>query len=389
MTEPTADPDQSAAAGSRRNKAVLLILLLLVVIAGVYGIYWYTVQRFNASTDDAYVESNPVTLTPQTAGTVVSVRVNNTDYVQQGELLARLDDTDAGIAYAEAQANLAKSVRDVQQLFDAVQLAKANVNAAQSTLDQAERDYARNKRMQQGSAVSEQLVQHAYTEVLTGKAALDQAQSALAQRQDAVVGTTVSDHPSVKLAEARLRAAYIDLQRTRILAPVSGYVANRNVQLGTHVAPGTPLLSIVPLDDVWVDANFKETDLARVCIGQSVSLRADIYGGSTQYQGTVVGIGAGTGSAFALLPAQNATGNWIKVVQRIPVRIALDNPDLKRYPLRVGASMVVNIDTHSCDQNAKGNPVTPVSTNTYQIDQSKVDALIERIVKANSRPWKS
>ncbi|HVC12530.1 MAG TPA: HlyD family efflux transporter periplasmic adaptor subunit [Burkholderiales bacterium] len=342
-----AEPATPAANANGKRRRALAIVLLVFAVGGIgYGVYWWMTGRYYEYTDDAYVAGNVVQITPQVAGTVIAVRADDTDYVKAGEVLVQLDRADVKVALELAEAQLARTVRQVRTLYanDAQLAATVTLRAAE--LAKAKDDLARREHAAGSGAVSAEDVQHARDAVRTAEAVLAAAREQLAASRALTDNTTVADHPDVKAAAARVHAAFLDYARTEILAPVSGFVAKRNVQVGQRVAPGSPLMAVVPLGDVWVDANYKESQLADVRVGQPVELSSDVYGDDVEYRGTVVGFGAGTGSAFALLPAQNATGNWIKVVQRLPLRIALEPQQLAAHPLQIGLSMRAYIDTH-------------------------------------------
>jgi membrane fusion protein, multidrug efflux system len=381
-------PEKNGANGSGQRMKILAGLVIVLVLAGLlwFG-YWLVYGRWHVSTDDAYVKGNIVTVTPQVNGTVVSITTDDTDYVHRGQVLVRLDPTDARAALARAEANLAQTVRQVRQLYTNVTQLEARIDAESATLAQAKRDYDRNRGLRKVNGVSEETLQHSQAAYRTDSATLDATRAQLHSAQAAVQGTTLTNHPLVKQAEAQMRDAWLALARTRIVAPVGGFVANRDVQLGERVAPGQALMAVVPLDDVWVDANFKETELDHVRIGQPVELTSDLYGGSVTFKGHVVGLDPGTGGVFALLPPQNATGNWIKVVQRLPVRIALDDSQLQKYPLQLGLSMNVNVSTH--DRSGRRLARAPATrtgqtTPVYALESKGVDAAIARIVAANA-----
>ncbi|WP_020656148.1 HlyD family secretion protein [Massilia niastensis] len=301
------------------------------------------------STEDAYVEGNLVQVTPQVAGTVTRIGADNTDYVQAGEVLVQLNELDARLALDRAEAGLARAARQVRSQFANAEQMRANVALRESDLARAASNLQRRRALSGTGAVSGEDLRHAEDAVAAARAALNAARQQVAAADALVSGATVENHPEVAAAIAQLRDASVALSRTALAAPVGGIVARRNVQLGQRVAQGAPLMAIIPLDQMWVTANLKETQLRDVRIGQKVRVTADVYGNDVVFQGRVAGQEAGTGSAFALVPAQNATGNWIKVVQRVPVRIALDPKELARHPLRLGLSMKVAIDTSRQD----------------------------------------
>ncbi len=346
MNTETETPAATPAAGNgRRNRLLLLVTLGIVVIAIGYGGYWQTVLRWRETTDDAYVNGNIVQITPQIAGTVVGINADDTQYVTAGQTLVRLDPADAKVALEESEAQLALTVRQVRGLFATTAQLAAAQGIRQTDLATAEEDLARRERLAGSGAISGEELHHARDAVSAAKSALLAAQQQSAADRARIDGTQVEDHPEVQAAASAVHTAFLTLARTQLPAPLGGFIAHRNVQLGQRVNPGAILMSIVPLNQVWVDANFKELQLANIRTGQPVTLIADVYGGSVKYHGTVVGFSAGTGAAFALLPAQNATGNWIKVVQRLPVRITLDPNDLAAHPLQVGLSMRVEVAT--------------------------------------------
>ena len=310
--------------GTRRWRILAPLIGGVALVAIGYSLYWAQVLRYHQGTDDAYVGGNVVQITPQISGTVIGIGADDTQFVKAGQPLVRLDQADAKVALDQAEAQLARTVRDVRNLFATSSQLQAAVQLRQSDLDAAQKDLARRQQLGSTGAVSGEELQHARDAVKGAQASLLAAQQQLVATRARVDNTTLEDHPQVRDAAAAVRNAYLQLSRTELPAPVAGFVARRNVQLGQRVGPGAALMAVVPLDQVWVDANFKEPQLSRMRVGQPVKLTADLYGSKIVYHGTVAGFGAGTGSAFSLLPAQNATGNWIKIVQRVPVRIALD-----------------------------------------------------------------
>ena len=388
MSENTNQTSPPAAKnGNGRRKRLLLQLGAAFIVAGVaYSIYWWLVGQYHESTDDAYVAGNVVSVSPQVTGTVTSIDADETDLVQQGQPLIRLDDADTAIALDSAKANLADTVRQVRQMFERLKELRASVTLREADVARAKEDLTRREALIAEHAVSNEELQHARTAYDTAQAALNAAQHQVTAAASLVSGTDVEHHPLVLAAEAKLREAYLEWQRHVVLSPVSGYVAQRSVQLGSRVTPGMPLMTVVPLNQLWVEANFKEDQFSDIRLGQPVTMTADLYGGSVEFHGKVLGVGAGTGAAFALLPPQNASGNWIKIVQRVPVRISLDPPELAEKPLRVGLSMQVAIDTHDRAGNILAR--TPVSGTRYQTTAyadrtAAVDQLIAAIVRAN------
>jgi membrane fusion protein (multidrug efflux system) len=388
------------AASPKRTRALMAIAAVVLLGGIAYGIYWHLYLSHFEDTDDAYVQGNVVQVTPQVAGTVVQVDVQDTQPVVPGQLLVALDPSDARAALDEAQATLAQTVREVRQVYgnDAAEQAdirfrEADLARASAEVVRAEQDLARRRDLARRQLISREDLAHAEQTVAVARSAASAAQSSvegsrsqLAASRAITQGVEVEQHPKVAAAAARVREALIALDRTRLTSPVGGLVAKRSVQLGQRVAAGTPVLAIVPLDQVWVDANFKEVQLRRMRLGQPVTLTADVFGKDVVFHGSIAGVGAGTGAAFALIPAQNATGNWIKVVQRVPVRIALDPRELREHPLRIGLSMKVEVDTA-----AKANPATAAALAHLQsaLPASAIDAqadtLVRRIIADNLR----
>jgi membrane fusion protein, multidrug efflux system len=384
-TQQSAAASQASARNGKRKWLILLLVVVILVAAIAYGLYYFLVARFHETTDDAYVNGNVVQITPQVTGTVIAVNADDTQTVKTGEPLVVLDAADARVALQQAEANLAQTVRQVRGVFVNNDQYLAQVQQRRADLSRTQDDLRRRLTVAQTGAVSQEEISHARDAVKAAQAALDAAEQQLASNRALTSNTTVATHPNVLAAAARVRDAYLANARNTLPAPVDGYVAKRSVQVGQRVSPGTPLMAVVPLNSVWVDANFKEVQLRHVRIGQPVELTADIYGSSVVYHGKVVGFSAGTGSAFSLLPAQNATGNWIKVVQRLPVRIALDPKELRAHPLRIGLSMQVDVDIKDDSGNQLGNAQNTVyQTNVFDKYGDQADAEIARIIAANA-----
>lgn len=388
ITEPTLSPQaNSAKNGNGRRKRVVLIMLAVFGFIGLcFSVYWWFIGQYTTSTDDAYVMGNLVTVAPQITATVVAINADETDLVQQGQVLVQLDDTNTSIALDQAKAHLADTVRQVRQKYERVEQLRQQVASRQSDVANAKEDLTRRQALARNNIVTTEEVQHSQTAYTSGSAGLSALKHDLQAARALVQGTDIEHHPLVLAAEAQLRAAYVEWQRHRVLAPVTGYVAKRSVQLGQRVAIGTPLMTIVPLQQLWVDANFKEDQFADIRIGQPVTMSADLYGKGTLFHGKVVGLGAGTGASFALLPPQNASGNWIKIVQRVPVRISLDATELQARPLRVGLSMQVTVDTHQRDGNVLASAPfngTRYRTSVYAEDATAASAMINTIVSEN------
>ncbi|OOG48653.1 efflux RND transporter periplasmic adaptor subunit [Rhodanobacter sp. C01] len=382
-TAPVAQPPEK-----NRRGFLLRLLGVVVLLALIAWTLWYFLDgRWYEGTDDAYVSGNVVQVTPQLSGTVVTIGADDGDLVHAGDVLVKLDDSNTEVALASARANLANTVRKVRGLYSSVSGAQADVAARQVAVDKARADYNRRRDLAKSGAISAEELSHAQDALTTAESGLITAQQQYQTSKVLVDDTVVASHPDVQAAAANLRAAYLDNLRTTIVAPVDGYVAKRSVQLGQRIAPGLALMAVVPLHQVWIDANFKETQLTHMRIGQPVDIRSDVYGSAVTYKGKVESLGVGTGSAFALLPAQNATGNWIKIVQRIPVRIVFTDPkQLDQHPLRIGLSTDVDVSLH--DQNgpmlAQQPPTQPAfSTDVYEKQLAQADGLIAQIIHAN------
>jgi membrane fusion protein (multidrug efflux system) len=367
---------------------MLAALAIVVILAGI-GVWGYheLYGRWNESTDDAYVNGNVVEITPLVTGTVVSIGADDGDLVHEGQVLINFDPNDAQVGLQSAQANLARTVRQVRGLYSNVDGMKAQVNAQQAEVQKAQDNFNRRKNLAAGGAISQEELSHARDDLTSAQNALANARQQLKTTSALVDDTVVSSHPDVMSAAAQLRQAYLNNARSTLIAPVTGYVAKRTVQLGQRVQPGTALMAVIPLDQLWIDANFKETQLRDMRIGQPVDIEADLYGSDVKYSGTIDSLGAGTGSAFALLPAQNATGNWIKIVQRVPVRIHINAEELAKHPLRVGLSTQVNVNLH--DQSGPVLAQQPpqkasFSTSVYDRQLVEADAMITQLIHDNS-----
>jgi membrane fusion protein (multidrug efflux system) len=385
----TADSSVVQAPPANNRRGILLRLLgIVIVLAIIAWTAWYFLEgRWYESTDDAYVNGNIVQITPRIAGTVISITADDGDLVKQGDVMVKLDRSDADVGLQSAAANLANTVRKVRGLYSTVTGAQAQVAVEKVALQKAQADYNRRRDLAKTGAISSEELSHALDALTAAQSALTTSEQQLQTNQVLVDDTIVASHPDVKAAAAQYRAAYLDDVRTVMIAPVTGYVAKRTVQVGQRVQPGTALMAVVPLHEVWVDANFKETQLTHMRIGQPVEISSDVYGSAVKYKGQVESLGIGTGSAFSLLPAQNATGNWIKIVQRIPARVVFtDASQLDKYPLRIGMSLDTEVNLH--DQNGAMLSQTPrtearFSTDIYQQELAKADQQIEQIIHEN------
>lgn len=402
------DAPQTTPAGNPNRKKALSAVAGLVVVAGIaYAAYYALVLNHYESTDNAYVQGNVVQLTPQISGTVLAIKADDTDFVKAGQLLVKLDPADAQVALDQAEAQLAQTVREVRTLYAnnstlkaQIALREADLARAQSEAARAQDDVSRRSPLLASGAVGKEEFNHASSQLSAAKSAVVAAQSAveaareqLLSNQTLTDNTSVEQHPNVLRAAARVREAALAVKRADLLAPVDGYVAKRSVQLGQRVQAGSPLMSVITLNQVWVDANFKESQLRNLRIGQPVSLTADMYGKKVEYHGKVEGLGAGTGSAFALLPAQNATGNWIKVVQRLAVRVALDPKEVAEHPLRVGLSMDAQVDVSDTSGKALADAPRTSSTVVGEVadpSANAADEQVRKIIAANlGRPVRS
>ncbi len=399
MSETQAGPIR--ARNPQRRKALTLLAICVVVIGLGWSAYEWLVGSHYEATDNAYVQGNVIQITPQIGGTVMAILADDTDFVKSGQALVKLDPADAKVALDQAEANLAQTVRQVRTLFAnngalaaQIQLREADAARTQSDIVRANDDLNRRLALVGSGAVSREELNHAQTQLATARSSLAAAQAAaltareqLASNQAMTEGTSIEQHPSVQAAAAKVREAWLATQRAALLAPVDGYVAKRTVQLGQRVTAGAPVMSIIPLNQVWVDANFKEVQLRKIRLGQPVSLVADVYGKKVEYHGTVAGLGAGTGAAFALLPAQNATGNWIKVVQRVPVRVTLDATEIEKNPLRVGLSMVATVDVSEQGGKALADGSRAAIVTQTQVNSGLnggADAEVHRVIAANA-----
>jgi membrane fusion protein (multidrug efflux system) len=373
----------------KRRRVLILIALIFIALGVVWGVYWLLVLSLRERTEDAYVNGNKVVISAQVAGTVVAVLTDDTRRVDAGQVLVRLDAIDAETALARSTSALGQAVRQVRQQRGTADQYDSIIATRKLEWSRAAADLAKRQPLLAEGAIAPEEVRHARESVELAREALTQAQRQATAAHALVDGTNVQDNPAVLQAKAAYRDAWVAAQRNSVVAPVAGYVAERSVQLGQHVQAGQALMTVIPLSALWVDANFKEVQLRNLRIGQAAEVRSDLYGGSYIYHGHVQGMSAGTGAAFALLPAQNASGNWIKVVQRVPVRIQIDDADLAKSPLRVGLSATVTVDT-----TTRTGPVLaaqaaepPVGvTEVYTQDLAKATAEADAIVSRNLGP---
>ena len=371
----------------QRKKGLSIFILLLLLIAIGSAAYWFFFIKDFEETEDAYVSGNQVMVSSQVAGNISKINVDNMDPVQAGDVLLELDDTNAKLSFEQAKSNLANAVRQISQLNYTVKQLKSAVRANEITLAQAQGNLNRRVQLVKDGAIDKESFQHAKEAVELAKANLTTSQNQLEANQALLLDGPLSEQPQIQSAVSNLKQAWLNLERTKIRSPIKGYVARRNAQVGQAVSVGGALMAVVNTDQMWLDANFKETQLTHMRIGQPVKIHFDLYGKDKTFDGKVVGIEMGTGSAFSLLPTQNATGNWIKVVQRVPVRIQLDPQQLAENPLRIGLSATVKVNV----SNSQGETLrdqapstTLYSTNVLQYDESAVNNLIESIIRDNS-----
>ena len=386
MTTETQDKAAENPNGNKRRHVLLGMTLLFILAGIVYAVYYTLVLTQRETTDNAYVGGNMITLTSQVSGNVQDICADETQMVKAGTEVIKLDPLDAELGLRQAEAKLGATVRQLRQRYADVAQYEAAIEQRKLTLQQAEDDLARRAPLAADHTLSTEEVTHARQTVAEAKAALTLAQTQAEAARSGVLGVNIVDHPGVLSAKADFVQAWVAARRNAILAPASGYVAKRSVQVGAHIVPGTALLTIVPLDQLWIDANFKESELQNLRIGQPVKIEADIYGGKVEYHGKLVGLAAGTGSAFSLLPAQNATGNWIKIVQRVPVRISLDTREVADHPLRIGLSTEVTVDTHVRDGPVLGAPAPAApaySTASLGQPVAEAEELARNIVTRN------
>ncbi|HEY2810952.1 MAG TPA: efflux RND transporter periplasmic adaptor subunit [Rhabdochlamydiaceae bacterium] len=379
--------DQEAAPHSKNHKKAMVIAIGIFLLLGIaYFCYWFFWGRFHEYTNDAYVDGNMVIVTPQVPGIVTSFTALSTDFVTKGRILVALDKTDAWIALDQSKAQLANAVREVERMFEDVHALYAAISMKKALFVRAAQDYERRMALIEEGAVSREDFEHAAADVQAAYADLVSTEHSFIAALAQIDGTTPYTHPLVEKAKDQLRDAFVFLQRCTIIAPVTGIVAQRSVQVGEHVKKGQPLLAIVPLDQMWVIANFKEVQLGKMRIGQSVKVTSDIYGGRVVFDGTVVGIGGGTGAVFSVLPPQNATGNWIKIVQRIPVKIDVPADMLAKYPLRLGLSMEATVNLYAVDLPMVPSPKPPeplYSTDVFARQEEGAEELIVKIIAEN------
>lgn len=387
-TQPIAAPPPLRSNNSHRKRMMLILTAVFLSLGIIFLLYWVFIGQYTETTDDAYVDGNSVQIMSQVPGHVIKIFADETDLVKKDDIVIQLDKSDAEIALRTAEAQLGLITREVSQYYDNVNQLKANVEVQKDNLERAKEDYKRRQGLVVNKSISEEDLRHA-------KIALDSAQDALKLAEQQLAGaitlvgnTDLYSHPQVEQAIVNVRNAFLQWRRTTIYAPVTGHVAKRPVQVGQQISTNTVLMLIVPLNQVWIEANFKESQLRNIRIGQPAEAFSDAYGSNIKYKGKVIGLSPGTGSAFDLLPPQNATGNWIKIVQRLPVRIALDPKELEENPLRIGLSMTVTVNT----RNRKGEILKqqPPEGVIYETadeseDLERANKIIEKILMENAK----
>ena len=385
--ENNAETELASEQKTKRKKAFGIFFFILIITTALTALYWFFFLKDYQSTEDAYVNGNQIMISSQVAGNVRQINVENMDFVHAGDVLLELDDTDYQLSFSQAQNTLAGAVRQISQLGYTVKQLEATVQANQTALTKAQGDLARREQLGKSGAIDKESLQHAREAVMTAEANLKAVKNQLAANKSLLMNVPLKEQPEIQKAISSVKQAWLNLQRTKITSPIDGYVARRSTQVGQKVAVGSALMAVIANDQMWVDANFKETQLKDMRIGQPVKLSFDLYGHDVKFDGKIEGIEMGTGSAFSVLPAQNSTGNWIKVVQRVPVRISLDPQQITRYPLRIGLSTLVEVniaDTKGEMLSQQKRTAPLYATNTLSYDESAVENLIEKIIRDNT-----
>ncbi|OTA18074.1 encodes multidrug efflux system [Xenorhabdus vietnamensis] len=381
------DAKKNSAKKRKRRSIITLLTLLFLLLGASYTVYWFTTLRYQQETENAQVSGNNVQVMSQISGSVVTINFDNTDFVKSGQSIIQLDPRDAKLALKRAESDLANTVRTTHQHMIDNNKYQAIIELKKIALRKAQNDLNRREILGARDLIGKEELQHMREKVAVAKADLDVAIAQYESNQAIILDTPLEKQPAVEKAASGVRDAWLALQRTNIISPVDGYIANRKVQIGSRINPGTPLITIIPADNMWIEANFKETQLANIRIGQPAKITSDLHGSDVVYTGKVVGISMGTGSAFSLLPAQNASGNWIKVVQRVPVRIELDPEQLKQHPLKIESSTKVTVDTENTDGMVlatieRSHPA--YHTNALTIDMAPVNKIVTDIINNNS-----
>ncbi|BET96162.1 multidrug efflux MFS transporter periplasmic adaptor subunit EmrA [Xenorhabdus taiwanensis] len=371
----------------QRHHIITLLILFFLLLGAGYTVYWFLTLRHHQETDNAYVTGNQIQVMSQITGSVVTVNFDNTDFVKSGQPLIQLDSRDAELALERAKSELANAVRITHQHMIDSKRYQAIIELKKIALRKAQSDLNRREILGTQNLIGKEELQHMRETVSAAQAELDVAIAQYKSNQAIILDTPLEKQPAIETAASGVRDAWLALQRNNIVSPVDGYVARRSVQVGSRINSGTPLMAIVPANNMWIEANFKETQLANMRIGQPATIISDFYGDDVVYTGKVAGIDMGTGSAFSLLPAQNASGNWIKVVQRLPVRIELDPEQVKQYPLRIGLSTTVTVNTANTDGTVlatTGRPLPAYQTNALTIDMAPANKIVNDIINSNA-----
>ncbi len=389
--EPVSNPSGSAPneckeCDKRKSSILWWFTFGLLVVAAVWAFVWFTYLQYRETTDDAYSNGNMININSAISGSVVAFFADNTDRVEEGQLLVLLDATEYEVAYEKALADLAATVLDVRQLYDNIEASVADVHNKRALLNKARYDYDNRSQLVNSKAISNQDYIHARDDLLVAELQYKQSKAHLKVAYDAVGNTELEAHPKIEQQKANVRQAYYNLKHCAVYAPSTGYIAQRSVEVGQWVNPTTAMMAVIPTDYVWVDANFKETQLTHMRVGQPAKVWFDMYGSDVVFEGKVLGIGSGSGSVFSLIPPQNATGNWIKIVQRLPVRISLDPEMVKKYPIRLGVSAEVKVHTAQRDlpMLTSTTPTRAVgATKVFDIHLAEVDKIINKVIRTN------
>jgi len=392
MVETADEKPPEVVANTHRNGTLIKLTAVILILGLAWLLYWVFYLQYYEYTDDAYANGNMININAAVSGSVVAYYADDTDFVSEGQLLVQLDDTNYRLHYEKELATLASVVLQVRQLYDNVEAAKALLESKRTALVKATYDFDNRSKLISSKAVSNEDYMHARDNKQIADADFKQAEAQLLVALDAAGNTPLEAHPLIEKQKATIRSAYYNLQHCTIYAPSSGYVAQRAVEVGQWVGTMTSLMAVIPIDYVWVDANFKETQLTYMRIGQPATVWFDLYGSHVQFKGKVLGIASGTGSVFSIIPPQNATGNWIKIVQRLPVRISLDAKDLQKYPPRLGISAEVDVDITNQDLPylAGKVPVRPIAkTMVYDLNFESVDKHMAGVISGNMQPKES
>ncbi len=371
-----------------KHQHIVLIIALCVIFL-CFFLYWLFVWRFEVYTTDSYIQGNLVTIKPLRPGFVTGIYTDDTYYVKKGQLLVSLNETDSIIALEKAKQKLAQSVRDVCQAFHNVFVFAADIKMKKAEHMKAQQNFKHRHDVIHMKGVSLEDYQNAADNLRASSASLESTQNNYQKTLAFIQGTSITEHPLVQAAAQEVRDAWVQLYRCKIYAPVDGIIAQRSVQVGMWLSPSDGLMSIIPLDQIWINANYKETQLSDIRLGQPVRIVSDLYGNSVVFHGKIAGLPGAAGNAFALLPPENLSGNWIKIVQRLPVRVSLDPEELKKHPLRVGLSLRVTTDISNPNGSLDNTMTTEsprYSTDIFQQEEAGVNELLTHIIATNIDP---